>query len=229
MLTQLEIDKIAKGLQEGMPQYLYYVAHYVETREGVIDESQYKSVARFRVIKTKVTSVTNAYLEVKHYWEHKELYDIEEEIEMYDANTEYKHFYVVPIANKSYSKPLNPRMPSIIYGVTRTATTLDGTIHYNNDDSPVKPIYTNALEYAGLTDGYVKDEYGRGNLDWKYITLSTPAIVDGIEYKYITSDWFIIETENFPRTEHPLVKAGDKCAYFMNPQDAFNFIKECEA
>lgn len=229
MLTHLEIDKIVKGLQEGAPQYLYYVAHYVETREGVIDESQYKSVPRFRVIKTKVTNITNAYIEVLRYEQNPQLYTTETEIEMYDANIEYEHTYIIPIPDKSYKNPLNPRKPSIIYGVSKSYTAENGDTLISLGDSPIKPIYTNALEYAGMTDGHVKDAYSKGNLSWKYITLNAPAIVDGIEYKYITSDWYIIETEDFPRTEYPLVKAGDKCAYFMNPEDAFNFIKECEA
>lgn len=229
MLTQSDIDKIVLNINDGIDQYIYYVAHYVETREGVIDESQYKSNPKFRVIKVQVESIQNAYQELLRYQEHPDLYETETEIAMYDAYTEYVHTYTIPTPAKSYTKEINPRMPSIIYGISRRAVTNDGTIHINNDKSPVKAVYVNHLEYGDLSDSHVQDRYENKELDWKYITLTTPAIVDGIEYKYITSDWYILKTIDFPKLEYPLIETDAKCAYFMSPQEAFSFIKECEA
>ena len=46
MLTQLDIDKLQIQIQSGKTPEIYYAAHYIECREGVIDEEQYKSVSQ---------------------------------------------------------------------------------------------------------------------------------------------------------------------------------------
>ena len=38
MLTQLDVDKIKKEIDDNGFAYIYYIAHMVETREGIIDE-----------------------------------------------------------------------------------------------------------------------------------------------------------------------------------------------
>ena len=120
-------------------------------------------------------------------------------------------------------------MPSAIYGYTRKIIKSDGTTILKNEPSPVKPVYTNVLEYGNLKGNDITKAYDDGNLNWKYMTLENTEIVDGIEYKYITSDWYVIKCDNFPRTEHILVNTKNKNAYFRNLSDAFNYIDQLEA
>ena len=51
MLTQYNIDKLMQSIQNGEEVFLYYIAHNIELREGIIDEHQYKSVNKFKPIK----------------------------------------------------------------------------------------------------------------------------------------------------------------------------------
>lgn len=230
MLTQLDLDNLQRKIQSGVMPEIYYVASAIETREGTIDESQYKSVCKFTPIKVKVEEISNAYFELLNYKKNADNYTIEEEKEYYDLNTEYIHYYTVRKGKESYDKDLNPRIPSIIYGVRRKYIDKYGdVIEEYNDPSPVIPVYTNVLEYSDLSTGEISTAYNSNKLDWKYLTLDKDAIIDGIPYKYITSNWFIMKINDFPRSEHALVNTSMKSAYFMDLEDAFNFIKECEA
>ena len=67
MLTQLELDSMQMKIQNGEIPEIYFVAHYVECREGIIDAEQYKSVPRFKVIKIKISEIQNAYFELLNY------------------------------------------------------------------------------------------------------------------------------------------------------------------
>lgn len=233
MLTQLDIDELKMQIQAGEKPELYYTTHYIECREGVIDEEQYKSVPRFKVIKITISDIENAYFELLKYLYsgglNGTLYHLEEQEAYYDINTKYIHYYTVPNGASSYEKDLNPRMPSAIYGYTRKIIKSDGTTILKNEPSPVKPVYTNVLEYGNLKGNDITKAYDDGNLNWKYMTLENTEIVDGIEYKYITSDWYVIKCDNFPRTEHILVNTKNKNAYFRNLSDAFNYIDQLEA
>ena len=235
MLTQLELDSMQMKIQNGEIPEIYFVAHYVECREGIIDAEQYKSVPRFKVIKIKISEIQNAYFELLNYHYlggiNGEYYHIETEEEYYDENTKYIHYYAVPNNNKDgYTKPLNPRMPSIIYGYLRKQVNTDGDVlQVLQEPSPVKEIYTNELEYGDLRGDNLKTAYTEGKLKWKYMTLDNAQIVDGIEYKYITSDWYILKCDNFPRTEHILINTKNKNAYFTNLSDAFNYMHQLEA
>lgn len=221
MLNQIDIDKLQLLIQGGNKPELYYVAHKVETREGVIEESSFKSVSDFRVMKIKITEITNAYFEVLEYKKNPANYHIETEIELVDLNIEKRFYYIVPNTAGTYTKPVNPAIPSAIYGVVKSDSEVC--------ESPVLPIYTNVLECGDLNNGVVKTLYDSGNLNWKYLTLVNKAIVDGIEYKYVTSDWYIIKCEDFARTEHILINVKERSAYFMNSADAFDFLKECKS
>jgi hypothetical protein len=112
-------------------------------------------------------------------------------------------------------------MPSIIYGYTRTIT-LDGEEKTITDPSPVKPVYKQSKEHSFIVDSNY-------NLDWKYKHLDPAAIVDGIEFDYITSDWYILSLKNYPMIEKPLINVKDHSAYFMNLEDAFSYLEQLKA
>lgn len=228
MLNQLDIDELQMEIQGGNTPELYYVCHYIEPREGVIDEEHYKSVSRFRVIKIKITEIINAYFEYLNYENNKDQYHIESEEEYYDRSTKYIHYYTVPNGESTYEKDFNPRIPSIIYGYQRQIIHEEITEDYN-EPSPVKAVFTNALEYGKLRGKDITTAYRDGDLDWKYMTLDHTEHVDDDDYKYVTSDWYILKCGNFPRTEHILINTKSKTAYFRELDDAFNFIDQLEA
>ena len=74
MLKEADIDKLMLNIQSGRDAFVYYIAHNVECREGIIDELSYKSIPRFRVIKLIVNNIYNAYFELLKYYEHPENY-----------------------------------------------------------------------------------------------------------------------------------------------------------
>lgn len=230
MLRQNDIDAIKQSIQDGKDTYLYYVAHAVECREGLIDEHTYKSISKFRVIKIKITDVNNAYREVLNFKAHPENYHTEQE-ESY-LNDEEKHifYYTVPNKKDSYDKDFTSSMPSIIYGRRRKLYFKDESKPREfNDPSPVKPIYTNNIRYGKYTPEQVKEAKENGLLDWKYIFTDDPVMNNGIEYNAITSDWYILDIENFPRTEKPLINVKQYSCYFINLNDAINYSKQLEA
>lgn len=234
MLTQLEIDQLQQQIQAGKKPEIYYVAHYIEYREGVIDEEQYKSVSHFIPVKITISEIKNAYFEVLNFKNaggiDSNKYHIEEEEVYYDINTKYIHYYIVPNGKSSYTKDLNPRTPSIIYGYARKIVNSDGkTLATINEPSPVKAVFTNDLEYGTLKGNDIIDAYENKKLDWKYLTLTNKEIVDGVEYKYVTSDWYILKCDNFPKTEDILVNINNKNAYFVHLTDAFKYIQQLEA
>ena len=220
MLTQLDVDQIKKEIDDNGFAYIYYIAHMVETREGVIDENQYKSVNRFKVLKVRVVSIENAYFEYIRYKTNPDNYTTEEEIEVYEKDREFIHYYTVPkdiITNKAF----NPRIPSIIYGYTRKDVTTDT---YFNEPSPIKPVYTNTLEFCGeIVEGFTD------KVSWKYVNGDGLLQSDGVKFSYITSDWYILDIDNFPRSEKALVKVNDLTCYFMNPEDALSHLEQLEA
>jgi hypothetical protein len=230
MINQQELDNIVLRLQNKEEVFLYYVAHYIELREGIIDEHQYKSVNKFRPVKVKITDVNNAYTEVLRYKNHPQDFHIETEEEWYDEITKYIHYYTVPNDSPfKYDLNFNSRIPSIVYGYRRKVYKNDGAEEEFNDPSIVVPIYTNNPEFGDLRGTELKNAISEGKLDWKYIYTETPIETDGIEYNYITSDYYILDIENFPRTEKPLINVKQKNAYFLNICDAFNYIKQLEA
>ena len=229
MLNQRDIDLIMQDIQSGKDVYIYYVAHHVELREGLLDEHIRKSVSQFKPVKVKITGIKNAYFEYLNFLNNPENYHTESEEVYYDPVTKYIHYYTVPNGKESYSKDLNSRLPSAIYGYRRQIIVDGNTAKEHIDPSPVKEVYTNALEYGDLVGTDITNAFNNGKLDWKYMKLDNMAIVDGIEYKYITSDWYILEIENFPRPEMPLVNIDQHCAYFRDLADAFYDIDQLVA
>ncbi len=229
MLYQKDIDALAQSLQNGEDVYLYYVAHKIETREGFLDEHIYKSVDSFIPVKVKLLGIQNAYFEYLNYVNHPENFHVEEEEVYYDIFTKYIHYYVVPNSRESYTKTFNSNVPSIIYGVKRKIYRRGELIKDYLDPTPIKVVYTNYLEFLDQRGLELNDMFNSGNLDWKYKKLTNKEKVDGIEFDYITSDWYILDIENFPRTEMPLINTKQYCAYFRELEEAFNYIDQLEA
>ena len=229
MLTQYNIDKLMQSIQNGEEVFLYYIAHNIELREGIIDEHQYKSVNKFKPIKIKLTNIVNAYIEYRKFKQNPENYHTEVEEEYYDEFTKFYHYYTVENESDSFIKGFNSRIPSIIYGYRRRIFEFDKEPRDINDPSPVIPIYTNNISYGDLFDDTLHQAQNNGLLDWKYIRVDEPIINDGIEYYNITSDYYILDIENFPRVEKPLINVKHNNAYFLELSDAFNYLRQLEA
>lgn len=240
MLNQKEVDLIHQKLDNEEEVYLYYIAHNVELREGIRDEHIYKSKSDFRVIKIKITDIYNAWKEYLNFVNNPNEYheEIEEEyyssgrhlvgnFTSYPAYEKYIHYYTVK--NEENIKFFNSRMPSIIYGHRRKIYKRDGSIVMQNDPTILSLNYTNNPEYYGYNKDYVIDMINNGLLDWKYVVNDPAFITDGIEYRYGTTDWYIMEIENFPRTEKPLINVKEQCAYFLNIDDAFEYLYQYRA
>lgn len=232
MLTQKEIDILKQSIDAGNQTYLYYVAHMIEPREGILDEHFFKSNTKFKVIKVELVDIQNAYFEYLNFKNHPENYHIETEESYYDYQSKYIHYYTVPNPEPSYDKEFTARMPSIIYGYRRKIK--DRITHSEKDISDVSIIsvdYTNSPSYEGYRTQDVKElvDSESNPLSWKYRKLDHPALVDDIEFNYITSDWYILDIKNFPSVEKPLINVNQYCSYFVNLVDAFNFIEQLKA
>lgn len=226
MLSQTDIDNLMKTIQSGEPAYVYYAAHMIEGREtDILDEHSYKDVSEFKVVKVEVEDIQNAYFEYLNYVNHPDDYHIEEEEFYYHPSAKYMQCFVTPNIKDGYDKDINARMPSIIYGFIRKVYNRN-VINEVHDPSPIKAVYTNNPEFGNLSTSEVVDSIISGNLDWKYMTLDPPAIVDGIEYSYVTSDWYILTLKNYPMIEKPLINVKQHSSYFVDIQDAFSYIEQ---
>ena len=232
MLTEKEIDYLKYYTQTESEQdkaYVYYVAHMIEPREGIIDEVNYKDISKFKIIKLKVKDVNNAYFEYLNYIKNKINYHIEQEECYYDINTKYINEYIVPNASESYNKEFNCRIPSIIFGIRRKVFDANtNELKEIIDETPIKHKFINIEDMFFMNEEQTRlyTELYMDDLSWKYKQLEYPEICDGIEYQYITSDWYILDIENFPSVEKPLINVKEKNAYFMNLNDAFNYLDQ---
>ena len=228
MLSQSDVDFIMKTIQSGEPAYVYYVAHMIEGREtDILDECSYKDVSKFKVVKIQVDNIQNAYFEYLNYVNNPDNYHVEEEEYYYHPEAKYTQLFITPNNTiGSHEKDINPRMPSIIYGVYRKVYGVDGSLKEVHDPSPVKPVFLNTLEFGDLSISETIECMESGNLDWKYMKLDSPEIVDGIEYNYVTSDWYVIDLKNYPMVEKPFINVKQHNGYFINIQDAFSYIEQ---
>lgn len=229
MLTQYDVDKLMQEIQENGSCKLYYTAHLVETREGFLDEYIYKSVPKFKVIELECTGFNNALFERFNFADHPENYHTEEEICFYDINSKYIHYYTSPNTQESYTELFNSRMPSIVYGVRRKYYKNGEFVKEYNDPSPIKEVYVNALEYGDYTRAQSNSAFEANKLDWKYKKLENKEDVDGVLYDYVTSDWYILDINNFPRVEKPLINTNQKTAYFTSHEAAEFAIQQLNA
>ena len=229
MLKEKDIDTLAIRLQSGIDAFVYYIAHRSECREGYIDEYAYKTNTNFRVLKQKVTGINNAWFEYLKFVSNPENYSTEYEEAYMDEFTKYVYYYNTPNTTPPYQAPMNPRNPSIIYGVRRILYKSGIVVGNYTDPTPIKPKYTNVLTFGSLSSNEIQTKYDNGLLDWKYKTLDNPIVTDGIEFKYLTSDWFILDIENLTRTEKPLINTKQKTAYFMTVDDAMSNLRQLRA
>ena len=227
MLSQFDIDSLMDKIIKKQSAYVYYVAHMIEGREtDILDEYSYKDVSKFKVVKVEVEDIQNAYFEYLNYKNNPDNYHIEEEEFYYHPSAKYIQCFVTPNARENYKKDLNARMPSIIYGYSRKVLDKDGIFKEVKDQSPIKAIYTNKIEFLDLSENEIFRSMQPDDFNWKYIKLDDPAIVDGIKYNYITSNWYILSLKNYPMIEKPLINVNDHSAYFIDIQDAFSYIEQ---
>ena len=228
MLNQKDIDVLQLKIQNGETPELYYIANVIELRERYMDESYYKSVDRYRIVKVKISEINNAYFEYLNYKNNPNNYHVEEEIVYYGINDKYINYYTVPNTVKN-NKDFNPKQPSMIYGIKRKLYNGTEFIGEYEDKSPIKEVYTNDLEYGDMKKSEVLEAFNNGKLDWKYMRLENGRDVDGIIYEYLTSDWYTIRVDNFPKTELTLINTKQNSSFFINLGDACNWIEQFEA
>lgn len=230
MLTIKDIDYLADLINKGYKPSIYYVANLLETREGYLDELIYKSVPKYKVVRINVTKIENAYFELLRCQQNPDAFHIEEEDCFYSPTDRYRHYYIVPNEPESFDKAFNSRMPSIVYGMKKTLYRAGELEQDFVMPSPVKEIYTNALSFMDLSETEAENAYEQGELDWKYYKIPNGGKeINGLNFKYITSDYYILDIENFPRTEKPLINVNQKTAYFMSNEEAQNAIAQYEA
>ena len=230
MLTQNDIDRIAQAINKGDKFPLYYVANMIECREGYLDELIYKSVPKYKAVKVNVVGVQNALIELNRYRANPQDYHVEEEECYYDQYTKYIHYYIVPNSTEEkFDKAFNSRMPSAIYGTKKILYRAGQLEQDFVTESPVKEIYTNSLSYYDYDEIGAEAAFERGELNWKYIKIPDGYVMDGVLYHYVTSNYYILDIENFPRTEKPLVNVNQKTAYFLTNEEAQNAIRQYEA
>ena len=95
MLSQYDLDSLMQTIQADGSVDIYYVAHMIEPREGILDEHIYKSSSKFKVIKVTLTDIYNAFFELLYFLDHTDEYHTEEEDSYYDRFTLYKNLYTV--------------------------------------------------------------------------------------------------------------------------------------
>lgn len=233
MLNQKDIDALMQEIQSAGEAKIYYVAHMIEPREGVLDEYIYKSVSKFKVMELVITDIWNAYFEYMKFMENPKNYNTEKTISYYDHL--YKHIELFVVPNEKPIESANnrvyySRIPSIIYGHRRQLVDESSkVIKEISDPSPIKVVYTNALEYGEYDSSKVAEAFENGLLDWKYQELSPAVESDGVEYNYLTSDWYILRMNNFPRIELPLINVKQNSAFFMDLNNALDYIDQLEA
>lgn len=216
MLNEYEIDKIMQKIQNNEPVYIYYVASESEGR-AILNPDIYKSCNRFKVIKLKVSNIKNAYFEYMNFINNPDNY-VKSSYSVFDNDAKYTYYY-------SYKKDESmPYIPSIIYG---TAIGTEENIDY--DPSPIKSVYTNNPLYGDYNFNSVENALNTNKLDWKYLRLESPINIDGIDYRYVTSNWYILDVEGFTFIEKPLINVKQLSSFFMNMDDAYNYIEQLEA
>ena len=229
MLNQKDIDDIMLKLQAGERAYLYYAAGKTELK-GITDSQEFshKDEPRYIPIKVEVTNIQNAFFEYLKYKNNPDMFKIEEEEVWYDPNTKYIHRYISPIVDE-FSAEFNSRTPSAIYGVRRDVYKKGILIKSYTDPTPVKEVYTNAIEYGDLSNAEVLEKIDDGSLSWKYMKLEDGEVVDGLRFNYVTSNWYILTISNWAKVEKPLINIKDKCAFFTSVRDAYYAIDQLEA
>ena len=226
MLTERDIDKIHDDIVHYGSADIYYISHQVERRESYIDEVAYKSRARFKIQKLKIKDISNAYFEYLKFKERPDLYMEESEEILDKSGNKVVYYYTVPKPKQQYTQEFNPRIPSAIFGRYRKIYINDILKYEHSDPSPVKPVYTNVISYNGLDQNESLKLLRDGELSWKYRVLDHLVEVDAIKYKYLTSDWFILDIKDYCRLEQHMVNVKQKSAFFINDWEALSFADE---
>lgn len=221
MLKMRDIDFLQYKLQNGDQPKIYYIAHKVELREGLEDEITYKSKPEFSVIEIEVQSVQNALCEVMNFQQFPYQYHTVAQTVILSPTEKYVYHYT--------ASNVDLKIPSIIYGASRTLYQNGSAMMAYNDPSPIQPVYTNDLSFMGFIKSACEKLFDDGELDWKYQKAPEGTVIDGISYKYITSPWYILETDDKYHLEHHLVNVNKKNALFLYAEDALSYKEELEA
>ena len=205
---------------------IYYIAHNVELREGYADEVMYKSKPGFSIIEIKVKEIRNALWELMDFQQFPDDYYTTSQTVIMSPTEKYVHYFT---ESKIGDIRVPQRLPSIIYGVKRVLYKNGAVAVEYNDPSPVQPVYTNELSFMEHSKSVCEQLFNDGKLNWKYKEAIAGTIIDGIPYKYITSPWYILKTDDLYHLEHHLVNVNQKNAFFLYPQDALSYKEELEA
>lgn len=228
MLTEKDIDSLMISKEANGFAYAYYVMHELESRlTKAIYPDSFKSISGFKVVKVKINNIENAYNEYIRYKNNPDAYHIEQETCYYAPGVKHILYYTTPNLKDSYTLDINSRMPSMIYGYSRLVLNKDGTVtNYVNDPSPIIPVYTNNPSYGLLTSKQTIELINEGKLDWKYMKLENKEVVDGIEFNYVNSDWYILDILNMPTIEKPVIKINSLSSFFITEEAAWNYIDQ---
>lgn len=224
MLKEKDIDSLYDDIQHKGYGEIYRIAHISEFKDGYND-FRYKTHPVYRVTKSIIKSVENAYFEYLNYKNSPELYVSVSE-EFYDKNgNKFVNYYMTQKPKQQYTKEHNPKSPAIIYGKRRLFYENDILKVEAMDPSIVKPIYTNALSYLDLDRDQVLSKFEAGELNWKYQKLEEPLQVDTITYKYVTSDWYLLKSDD-DLIEHKIVNVKEKSEFFTSLWEAQSYTEQ---
>ena len=226
MINQTKLEYLVSQIKQYGKTNIFYVASDIEMRETYIDELAYKSDPSFKILELTLTGINNAYWEYLRFKEYPELYHTEEEHVWQDNDTKYVLYYTVPNKERQYINEFNPRIPSAIFGKKRILYKNNTVIADYSDPSPIKPIYTNSLSYNALDANAVKQLLDNGDLDWKYKKLDPEVVINNISFKYVTSDWYIFDIDNFPRIEKHMINVNHKTAFFISNYEAQDYLDD---
>lgn len=226
-------------------RFIYYVANLLEGRTDIYGEANLKFTPKYKIVKLKVLDIKNAAIERFYYENHKNEFHSETETSYYGdpgnineliddqngfAATEYEDIFIAKNqpTGTSYTKDLNPRVPSVVYGYRRRVY---DTVHQVEKiveiPSPVSYIYTMHCNLYDKNNNYERQiivPYSDAN--WKFIQLDSPKEVDEGSFSFITSDWYLLDIENYPSIEKPLINVKEKNSYFIDINDAINYMNQ---
>lgn len=230
MLSQYDLDLIMQKIQGGEKAYVYYVCNSYNARKVLPEENIFGTNPSYKVVKVEVSNIYNAYFEYLNYVNNPNDYHVETETCYYGTPDKHTRQYIVPNGKGIYELDISPKMPSSIYGNHKQ-------IYYQStgeivdviDESHIECRFENALSYGDCSYEEVLEAFDNNKLDWKYKKLPTNALIDGEEYSYITSNWYVLDIKGFPMTEMPLINTFIKNEYFTDLNNALSYMEQLEA
>lgn len=207
MLNEREIDK----LLEGEIREVYYVAHINEVANPFMDFIHYTTKPTYVVVKMYVDRIANALVEYELFMSNPSKYEYVKESMWYSDGIKHDiKFYANIEAEK------NAYMPAGILGGEHTV--------YSEDDETVK---TKSSIFPEIPIEYTNERSIIN--DRKYHRLKSPMIIDGKNYEYSYSKYYVIKAHSTSMNKSFLIKIGDKNQVFIDLDDALACANELEA